>query len=198
MEKHIVEPSIIIKDIKDILAVFKKYDVPIFLAYGATLGAVRDKDFIPWDDDVDFVITKPIDYQTRKAIGWTLFDLGFKPQPIAFNVFGRMETSELGYNGDAHSGIIVCERGFKFSFFFFGETDCPKHGKEFVCFPKVGCQALICSPIKFYEKPEHLKLHGVDFMVPGPVKDYLTHTYGDWKTPVKGKHAPQAKEEHGQ
>jgi len=108
-----------IKDIKDILAVFAKFNVKVYLSYGVLLGAVRDKDFIPWDDDVDFDVIDKIDYQTRKAIGWTLIDLGFKPQPISFNVFGRMEPSEIGYNGDGESGVIVCERNYAFSIFFY-------------------------------------------------------------------------------
>lgn len=185
------------KDLKDVLSVFKKFNVEVFLVYGAVLGAVREKDFIKWDDDIDLAIMQKIDYKTRKAIGWALLDIGFHPQPIAFNVFGRMEPSEPGYNGDGETGIIVCERGFKFSIFFYKAEDCPEHGVEYVCTPKMGAIRLLCTPTRFYEKPDSVKLHGEHFMTPGPVLEYLEYTYGDWKTPQReNAHAMQYREAH--
>src|SRR3990167_3228997 len=107
--------KLIMKDIKDILATFKACGVPIHLSYGALLGAVRQNDFIPYDDDVDFDVVATPTFQVRKAIGWLMHDLGFEPMDVYFNVFNRMEPNEIGYNGDDKTGIIAMERNFKFS-----------------------------------------------------------------------------------
>jgi len=183
-------------DLLEIQRVFDHFNVPLFITYGALLGMKRDGDFIPYDDDIDLCVTAKIDYQTRKAIGWKLFDLGFIPQGISFNVFGRLEPAEIGYNGDGDTGIIVCQKRIRTTIFFFREEDCPTHGKEMVCIPKYGGMRLICSPSKFFETPETFKFKGYKFISPSPWKEYLTHTYGNWKVPTKGKHAQQYNEYH--
>ena len=43
---------------KDIDSVCRKYDIKLFLVGGSLLGAVRHSGFIPWDDDVDFGLTR--------------------------------------------------------------------------------------------------------------------------------------------
>ena len=64
-----------------ILSVFdsycKKHNLRYFIGYGALLGAVRHKGFIPWDDDVDIVIPRP-DFERfckefRSSEGYTLY-----------------------------------------------------------------------------------------------------------------------------
>lgn len=42
----------------EIDAVCRKYDIKMFLVGGSLLGAIRHGGFIPWDDDVDFGMTR--------------------------------------------------------------------------------------------------------------------------------------------
>lgn len=187
------------KDLNDVMAVFDKLGVRAFLSYGAVLGAVREKDFIKWDDDIDIDVVDKINFLQRKNIGVMLGNIGFKTQTIGFNVLGNMELATMGenmecrYDGDHETGIIVCERNFKFSIFFYKQE-----GDEYVCTPKIGAMKLISNLCKFYDKPDTVKLHGKKFLVPAPVKEYLTYMYGDWKTPKKNKHAPQYRQRHEQ
>ena len=46
----------------EIDAVCRKYDIKMFLVGGSLLGAIRHGGFIPWDDDVDFGMTRE-DYE---------------------------------------------------------------------------------------------------------------------------------------
>ncbi len=178
-----------IRDLETINEVFNKYGVPFLVVYGALLGIYRDGSLIPHDDDIDLAVVNKIDFKTRKDIGWALYDLGFRPQPISFNVFGRMEPSEIGYNGDGETGIIVCERNFKFTIFFFKVEICPKHGKEMVCIPKLGSVKLIASPAKFYERVDTIKIGKNKYFTPSPIKDYLNFTYFDnWNDKTDRRH----------
>lgn len=171
-----------LRDMEEIQAVFKSFNVRLILAYGALLGHYRDKNFLPGDDDVDFVVIDKIDLKTRKEIGWMLLDLGYNPQPVAFNVFGRFEQSEPGYNGDQDSGIIVCDKNFKVTIFFFRLEECPMHGFEYVCIPRLGAMKLISSPAKFYTTLSEIKIGKKKYLTPSPIEDYLADTYfNNWQ-----------------
>lgn len=187
-----------LKDLELVKQVFDKHGVRFFLVYGALLGHYRDGDFLPGDDDVDLAVIDPIDIQTRKKIGWALYDLGFQPQNIGFNIqIGRMEPHWPGYEGYEDTGIIVCQRNFKFTIFFFKEEECAMHGTEYVCTPKLGAMKLISTPKKFYEKPGKIKIHKQTYLTPGPIEDYLSFTYFDnWKDKNDRRHGETYFEMH--
>lgn len=179
-----------IKDLEQIRAVFDKFEVRLIVGYGALLGMYRDGKLIENDDDMDLIVIDKIDLQTRKKIGWTLYDLGFTRQGVTFNVFGRFEDDTEGYNGTEETGILVIERNFKFTIFFFYEEDCEKHGREYVCIPKLGAVKLISTPKKFYEKLGKIKINKKEYLTPYPIEDYLSYCYINWKDKNGRDHSP--------
>jgi hypothetical protein len=191
-----------VKDLETIKEVFDKYGVRFFVVYGALLGMHRDGKLIEHDDDIDLAVVDPVPLATRKEIGATLGDLGFRFQPIAFNVFGRMELTAMGgagecrYDGDEETGIIVCERDFKFTLFFFKEEECEKHGKEYVCTPKKYANKLISTPAKFYQKADTIKINGKKYLAPSPIAKYLEYSYINWKDKNGRDHSPTYPEAH--
>jgi len=174
------------KDLLDVKRVLDSKGVKFFLCYGALLGAIREKDFIDTDDDIDLVITDTLTYKQRKEIAWLLDDIGFVlNDDIVWNVYGRFEANQTGYNGTEETGIIAIKRNIPVSIMFYYND-----GTEWLCIPKRGGIPVMSIPYKFLKEGEYIKFKGEKFLVPSPVIEYLEWTYGDWKTP-RDEHAKQ-------
>ena len=59
------------KNVYPILEVFhatcERHQIKYSMAYGTMLGAVRHKDFIPWDDDIDVFMLRS-EYEKLQAV----------------------------------------------------------------------------------------------------------------------------------
>ncbi|RGD74664.1 LicD family protein [Anaerofustis stercorihominis] len=57
----------LLKLLKEIDNICKKYNITYYAAGGTTIGAVRHKGLIPWDDDADLYMTRKEFYRFREA-----------------------------------------------------------------------------------------------------------------------------------
>ena len=190
------------KDLMEVKQALDSLGIRWFLTYGAVLGAIREKDFIAHDDDLDLTIVDPLTYKQRKEIGWLLQDIGFTNQEdMLWNIMGRWEKPSVGwdgkgetctYNGTEETGIIVAKKRVPVSIFFF-----KSEGDNYLLIPLPYAIPLLETPKKFYEKGEWIKFKGEKFLIPSPVKEYFEYTYGkDWRTPKEGAHATQYAKQH--
>ena len=80
----------------------KKYDIPYFISEGTLLGAVREGNFIPWDDDIDIVMLRDSFSQFSKVVEDEL------PEGLKFS-FGRDGLQ----NTSIYAGIGIFEMKFR-------------------------------------------------------------------------------------
>jgi len=139
-------------------ALLDEHGIPFCLAFGTLLGAVREKDFIAHDEDIDLMMLKGNRDQLL-ALLWRLQEKGFE--------VARYEPRGL---------LSIIRKGEYIDFYFFEEY--PEDRSLYHC-----CRDL--CPKEFLDDTTLLPFQGADFQVPKDYERYLAYTYGeDWRTPI--------------
>jgi len=145
--------------------------------YGTMLGVVRDKQFIRYDDDVDYSIIEGtlsprilLDLFNGKD-GFEFshaFEFREKIAQVTF-LYKKIEVDFFYIYEDGKIGIAPL---------FLPTIECPYHsiGNSW---DAVYLERPAIQEIKPYD------FMGVNIMIPGNYDDILTNCYGDWRIPVK-------------
>ena len=76
--------------LKDVKSVCEEQGIPYMLSGGSVLGAVRHGGFIPWDDDIDLMMTREAYTAFAKAIRQTFPEKYLLAEPLDPNYFCKM------------------------------------------------------------------------------------------------------------
>lgn len=144
---------------------FDKHGLDFWLIQGTFLGLYRDGDIIPWDNDVDLAIRSedlPLLEQTRS----TLEPLGFRyiyepAHPILLPKHGGYE----------RYGVAI-------DVFFFEKRDNRRVNRHIT--------QITQDAFEIYNELEY---EGREFRIFHEPERWLTYFYGDWKTPIRNRHA---------
>lgn len=144
----------------DVNLIMYRFDMPHFLTGGTLLGAVRDKNFISWDKDIDlgFFARHYTDLKPWYLILKQLEYLGFNI--TKFNEY-----------------VITLDRGCRVDLFPFYED-----GKDF--FVKWGVGKLV-FPATSLNELTTIEFKGHTFPIPQYSGNFLKAQYGDWSVPKK-------------
>lgn len=137
--------------------ILNKYEIPFQLAFGSVLGAVRDKDFISHDEDIDLSLLSE-DWNNFLSIYPELKSYGFEicryDRRDLLSIMRKGEYIDLYFFHPYRNGLRICSGG--------------------VCFDKFVTQSVTYP---FLDN---------NFNIPADFIDYLRFYYGEnWQTPIQ-------------
>lgn len=151
-----------IRNLRDIKSILDSLKIVYWLDGGTLLGAFRDRDFPPGDeDDIDIGING--NYRFLKS------EIREMAEKEGFKLYHEWEYQTALTRG-----------GSKIDLFFHQKQDRDDWHciyKQNVCIPAI-------VPSHFFEELQMIEFHGMTFNCPRNLDGYLTYKYGDWKTPV--------------
>ena len=146
--------------------IFMKYNIYLFLTHGSCLGAIREKNFIKYDSDIDIGcykkdIEKIIDaiIELRDIYHFKITKLSLDDESIAI----------------IRNNVII---------------DISLYKKDKLYW-KANRHKIFEIPYKFLDNLYEIDFLGIKINVPCCVEEYLEYQYGkDWKIPIKDFYSP--------
>tara|TARA_B100000029_G_scaffold460189_1_gene490937 strand:- start:370 stop:1038 length:669 start_codon:yes stop_codon:yes gene_type:complete len=142
---------------QEIYALILKHTNNVWITGGTLLGAIRDKVFLPWDDDVDLDLIENDFVRIMYPLKQCLMENGFIvrltdntewPKMVAYKSEVKIAIGSL-----KESGKLLLRPAYK-------------------------------QPKSFFVEKKIIQFANIDVNVPNPPEKYLEYVYGhDWRTP---------------
>ena len=157
------ETLIIKQDFSTLVKILNELSINFFIDNGLLLGIYRNGDLIKWDWDIEFSL---YDYDLMNNLEKLIDE-------VKKNDFKIHKIDKKNIKLDIYRGLPY----EIFSFSFKGW----KHVKNKRFFKRKG----FSIPEKYFFTKEKVNYLGFELFCPGPIEDYLTFIYGDWRTPKR-------------
>ena len=162
-----LDPDIAQAMLKEAKRIMDQLGVVFFLRQGTCLGAIRDKGFIPWDNDLDLGSVIGLHGLTGKSVDQVVDQVA-----AAFRDNGYFAKVE---RNDQYLSVVMMKSSTRMDWL------CQRIiGNSIFEYPGVRLPAGLFADLK------EIDFIGEQFLVPNPPEEYLLSKYGEnWMTPRK-------------
>jgi phosphorylcholine metabolism protein LicD len=158
---------------KNDLKLFKEiadvFDIKYFLVFGTCLGAIRDKDFIKDDDDIDVGVYAEDLSQLNEFFNY--LEKTYRTKKYLYGDFYMRFCLLFQNRIDINMFYLIGNKRYYIKKYDNGKL----FGKEY--------------PRKFFDKLKEIDFIGTKFFVPDYTEEYLEYLYDDWKIPSRTKNS---------
>ena len=138
--------------------IMNRLEVKYWLTNGTALGLVRDNQLIPWDDDIDIDVYSEDLVPKFRDMVMLLVNKGFVCRVVERGPISKVSAYKENFKISI-GGILL-------------DGD---HRRAKSC----------AYPKEYYENSVSYKIADRLFNIPGPVDEYLSYLYKDWKVPTR-------------
>lgn len=162
--------------------ILDKIGVKYILEAGTLLGVVRENRLLPWDNDVDFTITR----QYEETLLKNLWRFALKGYVVKVRRYHR----DMKYFKKGEIRIVKISQRSLFTIFKKNVTleifIKKKIGDEYYWTVGTDAPVLKAVPERFYDGHTNYQFEGREFSVPKDYIGYLVCHYGEnWRIPIK-------------
>lgn len=154
-----------LKEVHDILI---KHDIKPVLSDGVVLGIVREHDFVKWDFDADMFVESQAVMGKEDALVKDFQKAGFIVVKVRHGIddwkvavekeWYHIDVRAFKRVGDMHINTVI--------------TDNERY-------------SVYQMPCRFMDNLQEVTFYDTKYFIPEDADGYLTHLYGDWRTPVR-------------
>ena len=159
-----------IENLVDFARVAGEIGMKFVLMDGTLLGAVRDGDFCPGDEDDLDVGVMDADYHLTSELARRMEPIGFERYK-PFAIRGKIEGFGLRRGGSHFDVMRINRHPTRPECYNFGRM---RDGRNFA----------FVYPSRHFDDLESIVFHGVTCPIPADSPGFLAVKYGDWKTPI--------------
>ncbi|MCL1840239.1 MAG: LicD family protein [Propionibacteriaceae bacterium] len=156
----------LLKILEDVKAVCDRHDIRFCLAWGSLLGAIRHHGFIPWDDDIDIMMTRA-DYErffaVRDELGPDYMIQDWRTEPEYWNFHPKVRLLSPKPYTEEMIADVTTRNGMFLDIFLLDEVPAPTSLSQFAISALLAGARVVLSAKQYGHNDPHAIVRALSY-----------------------------------